>query len=276
MAERPQSDLGAVLRQEAERHVPDSEAMFARINRRRATPVRHTAPPRTLWGFAALRPVAAAFSVAATLVAGFTGIRLLTGDDPRDTPAATTGTPSAAPTSNPPLPPATTRPAPGTSDRPQQTGGGDDSPTRTRSGRTPSSAPPSFQPVSGFASSTGVINPYSTETWAQSDVAITTTRELTALDVAISVTRTEGVQNTGSWSTIPNAMIKITLTEEKEALIYRFTLVPGGTLAAGTYTFAAQYQHAPGKRDPSRDLYRATASGGGRKAEVTGTFVAAG
>src|SRR5690242_8448817 len=103
MAERPQSNLGAVLRQEAERHVPDGDAMFDRINQRRfaATPVR---PARTGWRFTGLRPMAAAFSVAATLVAGFTGIRLLAGGEPDRAPAATTGTASVAATGKPPLP----------------------------------------------------------------------------------------------------------------------------------------------------------------------------
>ncbi|KUL27318.1 hypothetical protein [Actinoplanes awajinensis] len=274
MAERPQNDLGAVLRQEAERHLPDGDAMFDRINRQRfaGTP----APPaRPLWSFTGLRPMAAAFSVAATLVAGFTGIKLLTSDDPERTPTATTGTASAAPTSRPPLP-VTTRPSPsaaGTSKH-TTTGGGGGPTGRPHASRSSSAAPPAFQPVSGFVSSSGVINEYSTDTWGQSDVTITNTQQITALDLAISVARTAGVANTGNWSTVPGSMITITLTEEKDALIYRFTLKPGGVLAAGKYVFAAQYQQA-GKRDPGADLYGAVASAGEQRAEVTGAFVAA-
>ncbi|BCY05969.1 hypothetical protein [Actinoplanes sp. L3-i22] len=266
MAE-PQSDLGVVLRREAERHLPDGDAMFDRINRSRFAPepVRASRP---FLGFTGLRPVAAAASVVGVLVAGFTGIRVLTSEEPKRAPAATSGTASAAPSTTAPLPPLPSR----TSAKPKHTGGGGSTPSRTHTG--PSSAPPSYQPVSGFLRSTGAINAYSTATWAQSDVTVTTSAAITALDLAISVDRTAGVTNTGSWSTIPAAMITITVTEEKDTLIYRFTLKPGGTLAPGDYVFAAQYEHAAGKRDVSADLYGAICSAGDQKAEVTGAFTA--
>ncbi|WP_436523135.1 hypothetical protein [Actinoplanes sp. HUAS TT8] len=264
-------DLGAVLRQEAERHVPDGDAMFDRINRRRFAPepVRASRP---FPGFTGLRPVAAAASVVAVLVTGFAGIRVLTRDEPRKAPAATTGPASVAPTSTPPLP-VITSPTPATTGKSRHTA---DAPPPARSGNRPSSAPPppKFQPVAGFVSSTGVINSYSTETWAQSDVTLTTTQEITALDLAISVARTDGVKSTGNWSTIPAEMMTITLTEEKDALIYRYTLKPGGRLAPGRYVFAAQYEHAAGKRDPGADLYGAICSAGDQNAEVTGAFTA--
>jgi len=62
MGERPEPDLGRILRREAERHVPDRDAMLARIAQRR------TEPPRRPWSFLALRPVAAAASVVAGVV----------------------------------------------------------------------------------------------------------------------------------------------------------------------------------------------------------------
>ncbi|GAA4598419.1 hypothetical protein BJY16_002704 [Actinoplanes octamycinicus] len=260
-------DLGAVLRREAERHVPDSDAMIDRINRARfaATPVRASRP---FLRFTGLRPVAAAAAVVATLVAGFTGIRILTADRPDRSPTATTSTTSVAPSSRPPLPqPSRSSPAgkPGhTSD------GGGGKPHTTRTSAAP--PPPSFRPVSGFVSSAGAVNAYSTATWAQSDVTLTTSEPTTALDLAISVARTDGVRTTGSWSTIPAEMITIAVTEEKDALIYRFTLRPGGTLAPGRYVFAAQYEHAAGRRDPGADRYGAIASATDRRVEVTGAF----
>jgi hypothetical protein len=262
MAERPQSDLGAVLRREAGRHVPDGDAMFDRINRRRFAPepVRASRPFLSRTG---LRPIAAAASVVATLVAGFTGIEALS-DEPKEAPAATTGTASAAPTTSAPLPSRTTT-------RPRHTRDG----TTSRPHTDPTGALPSFRPVSDFVSSTGVINSHSTRTWAQSDVTITTTRAITALDLAISVARTDGVRNTGNWSTIPAEMITITPAEEKDALIYRYTLKPGGTLAAGTYVFAAQYEHVAGERALGADLYGAVAWAGDQRVEVTGAFTAA-
>jgi hypothetical protein len=128
--------------------------------------------------------------------------------------------------------------------------------------------------VSGFLSSSGLVDPHSTDTWAQSDVTVTSTREITALDLAISVDRAGGVRNTGSWSSIAASMITITVSEEKDVLIYRFTLRPGGVLAAGDYVFAAQYEHIRGRRDLSADRYGAIASAGDRRAQVAGTFAA--
>lgn len=269
-------DLGTVLRQEAERHVPDSDAMFDRINRRRFAPepVRASRP---FLGFTGLRPVAAAASVVATLVAGFTGIKILTGDEPKKAPAATTSTTSVAPT------PTTSAPLPTrTAAKPRHTAVNKAVPHSS----APSSAPPGFHPVAGFLSSKGTINAYSTPTWSQNDVTVTAGREITALDLAISVARTDGVKSTGSWSTIPAEMITLTVTEQKDALVYRFTLKPGGKLAAGDYVFAAQYEHAIGKRDPGADIYGAICSAGeageagaagaagDQKAEVTGAFTA--
>ncbi|WIM97473.1 hypothetical protein ACTOB_000999 [Actinoplanes oblitus] len=261
-------DLGAVLRREAGRHVPDSDAMFDRINRGRfaAAPVR---APRPFPWFTGLRPVAAAASVVATLVAGFTGIRILTADQPDRTPTATTNTASASPPARSPLPPATSSSPAG---RPKHAGG---DPARPHGDRT--SAPQSssaYRPVSDFVSTTGVLDPHSTDVWAQSDVTLTTAKEVTALDLAISVARTEGVRSTGSWSTIPTEMITIGVTEEKDALIYRFTLKPGGTLAAGAYVFAAQYEHAAAGRATGADRYGAFVSAGDQKVEVTGAFTA--
>ncbi|BCJ44721.1 hypothetical protein GCM10010168_15340 [Actinoplanes ianthinogenes] len=260
-------DLGAVLRQEAERHVPDGEAMFDRINRQRfaAAPVRASRPFLRLTGF---RPVAAAASVVATLVAGFTGMRILTADEPDRTPTATTGTASVAPTTRPPLPTGIPSSPAG---KPKHTGG-TATPHAGRTTATP--ATPSHQPISGFVSTTGVINSHSTPTWAQSDVTLTAAKQVTALDLAISVARTDGLRSTGRWSTIPAEMMTITVTEEKDALIYRFTLRPGGTLAAGSYVFAAQYEHASGKRALGADLYGAFVSAGDQKVEVTGAFTA--
>ncbi|GAA2859091.1 hypothetical protein Acy02nite_23100 [Actinoplanes cyaneus] len=263
-------DLGAVLRREAGRHVPDGDAMFDRINRRRFAPGPVTAP-RPVPLFTGLRPVAAAVSVVATLVAGFTGIRILSREEPERAPAATTtATPAATTTVTPAASmPATSAPPPArSSPEPGHTGGGTGSSPRS----APASASPSFQPVSGFLRSRGAINAHSARTWAQSDVTITTTEEITALDLAISVARTDGVRSTGSWSTVPGEMITLTVTARKDVLIYRFTLEPGGRLAAGDYTFAGQYEHADGKRDAGADRYGAICWAGDRKAEVTGTF----
>ena len=109
-------------------------------------------------------------------------------------------------------------------------------------------------------------------TWAQGNLVLTTADTITALDVLVSVARTDGVTGAGQWTSIPADMLTMTVTEEKDALLYRFTLHEGATLAPGDYTFAAQYLHAAGDRDATADTYGAIASAGGEKVEISGAF----
>ncbi|MEU4560261.1 hypothetical protein AB0F72_17930 [Actinoplanes sp. NPDC023936] len=256
-------DLGRVLRQEAERHVPDRDAILTRVVRRRGEPARGR------WAFLALRPVAAAASVVATLVVGFAGIKL-TGDRPDGQVPAATGTsapasPSAAPSPSSSVSPSPRDQPPATSTvrphRPARTGGTAGTPVT-----------PKWTPAAGYLSSAAGIDPHSNDSWAQGNVVLTTTRTVTALDVVVSVVRTDGVTSAGQWSSVPKEMILMSVTEEKDALLYRFTLREGATLAPGGYTFAAQYLHAAGERDPSGDSYGAVAAAGDEKVEINGAF----
>ncbi|WP_328466007.1 hypothetical protein OHA21_45075 [Actinoplanes sp. NBC_00393] len=250
MAERPEPDLGAVLRQEAERHVPDRAAMLTRISEQRTA-------TRSRWAFTTLRPVAAAASVVATLVVGFAGIRLA-GDrgGGAEPPAAA----SVAPT---PSPTVAASAEPDKPTRPSRT---------TRTGERSTAPGVHWQPSSGFLSSAAVLDSHSNDTWAQGNLTLTTTETITRLDVVISVARTEGVEDAGKWSSVPAEMITMVVDEEKDALVYRFTLHDGKTLAAGQYVFAAQYMHATGERDTGGDSYGAIAWAGDKKVEVTGQF----
>ncbi|GAA4924902.1 hypothetical protein [Actinoplanes utahensis] len=260
MAERPRPDLGPVLRREADRHVPDRTAMLNRIAQRRAE------PPRSRWALS-LRPVAAAASVVATLVVGFTGIRLL-GDrpEPDRTPAATEGSPSPAASATPPPSPS----AAASSHAPRQKGGAGQ--RETGRATTATTAPgPGWTPSAGFLSSAAVVDSHSVSTWAQGNVTLTTTRTITALDLVINVAKTPGVRDAGRWTTIPAEMVGTVVTEEKDRLVYRFTLKQG-TLAPGDYVFAVQYVHADGDRDPSGDTYGAVATADGEQVVVTGAF----
>ncbi|GGN37074.1 hypothetical protein FHR83_006480 [Actinoplanes campanulatus] len=261
MAEHLQPELGAALRREAERHTPDRVAMLTRIGRRRAEPARGR------WAFS-LRPVAAAASVAATIVVGFTGIRMA-GDEPTPEPVpAATGSP--APSESGAAPPQPGRTPKG---KPTETGRRPDRGTVP----TPGTAPvvPVWKPADGFLRSSAVLDEHSAGTWAQGNVTLTTTEPVTELDVVIGVARTGGVQEAGKWTSIPAAMIFMAVTTEKDVLYYRFTLKPGAPLAPGSYVFAAQYTHAAGDRDPSGDNYGAVATAGPKKAAVTGAFPAA-
>ncbi|MGQ4417267.1 hypothetical protein ACN6LA_003378 [Streptomyces sp. SAS_269] len=51
------------------------------------------------------------------------------------------------------------------------------------------------------------------------------------------------------------------------------TVVDDGTVPAGTWVFAGQYDHARGGRDAKDDSYTITGTAGGQYA-VTGTFAA--
>ncbi|MBO3739714.1 hypothetical protein [Actinoplanes flavus] len=261
MAEPYRPELGAALRREAERHTPDRVAMLTRIARRRAEPARGR------WAFS-LRPVAAAASVAATIVVGFTGIRP-TGDEPGPDPApAATGSPAPSESGVPSPQHGRTSKA-----KPVETGRRPDRGAATTPGTTP--VVPVWKPADGFLSSRAVLDEHSAGTWAQGNVTLTTTEPVTALDVVIGVARAGGVQEAGKWTSIPAARISMAVTAEKDVLYYRFTLEPGAPLAPGSYVFAAQYTHADVDRDPSGDNYGAVAIAGPRKAAVTGAFPAA-
>jgi hypothetical protein len=95
-------DLRSLLSEEAERHLPDRDAMLDRINERRgAAPNRLMAlfrpvAPGPRRALNVLRPVAAAVAVAGLLVAGITGINLA-GRPPEPHPqVAATPSPSAS------------------------------------------------------------------------------------------------------------------------------------------------------------------------------------
>jgi hypothetical protein len=258
MAERPQSDLGSVLRHEAERHLPDRDVMLTRIVQRRAEPATGRWP-------LSLRPVAAAASVVATLVVGFAGIRLA-GDRPEQdrTPAATEGSAAPSPSATPPSPPARSK-AP-QREEPANQGPAEKPPP-------PPPVTPTWQPVDGFLSSAAVVDAHSVGTWAQGNVTLTTGETVTALEVVINVAKTPGVEDAGRWTTVPAEMITVVVAEEKDRLVYRFTLKQG-VLAPGSYVFAVQYTHAAGDRDPAADTYGALATAGAKQAIVTGTFPA--
>ncbi|MBM2621636.1 hypothetical protein JIG36_39645 [Actinoplanes sp. LDG1-06] len=205
----PQDDreLRGVLRDEAERHFPDREAMLERIARGRSAGGRSAGTFHRV-----LRPAAAALAVA-SVVAVVAGVRLADRPDPVDGP------------------PVAASPAP-----------------------TPRFSTPS--PVRGKAlTAVGKRDPHSFANWSQQQVTVAAGEPVTRLDVTISIARSEGVADTGRWTSIPSAMVMMTVTVEREALVYRFTLKPGGTLAPGSYVFAAQFNHTTDPRPLGGDSF---------------------
>jgi hypothetical protein len=71
---------------------------------------------------------------------------------------------------------------------------------------------------------------------------------------------------------VPAEDLVTTVEQQRDALVYTFTLKPGVRLAPGSYIFAVQYGHAVGGRDPSRDSYQAIATASGTRVEVYGGF----
>jgi hypothetical protein len=277
---RPQDerDLRNALHAEARRHEPDREAMRERIDQARSAGPRgamnllaasllRPAPSRPAF----FRPIAAAVAVAVVLVAAFVGIRL--GNRPPAPVAQPTVPVTASPTTSPP-------PTPSTGTSRSGTAGPAESRTSTRhttgatttpppSTATTSSTPPPTTVVrDGSLSASAALDPHSLDTWSQSNVTVTTTEAVSALVVEVRVARTEGVAKTGHWSSIPEAQVTETVDTSVGDLLYRFTLNAGTTLAPGTYTFAAQFNHAAGARSTAGDTYTAVTTG----ASVKGTF----
>jgi hypothetical protein len=243
--EPDERDLRVVLRDEAERHRPDRDAMFERIVRGRAESRRTT--------LVRLRPLAAAAAVGAVL-AGIVGVRVVGGDGdsapvaaPSPVPATTTPSASPPSTTSPPVSPSVSSAPP----------------------RVSTSSEAVHRPA--FLRADGEIDPHSNPNWTQGNVTLRTDKKITALEVTVSVARTAGVASTGRWTTVPNQMVTITVTERGGRLVYRFELKPGATLAPGRYTFAVQYNHAA-KRSPAADTFTVTATGGGKAAEAQGGF----
>jgi len=150
-----------------------------------------------------------------------------------------------------------------------------------RSGRPSSSADASRSPVAspgntrvqqGFLWSGGAIDTHSIDNWAQSNVTLRTSETMTALEVRVRIATTPYLSNTGLWSTVPAEDLVTTVEQQPDALVYLFRLKSGVRLAPGSYVFAAQYNHAVGGRDPSRDSYQAVAAAGDTRVEVYGGF----
>ncbi|SDT72847.1 hypothetical protein [Actinoplanes derwentensis] len=254
-----EGELRAALRAEAAKHRPDREAMLDRITRT-SMRTRHAAPspsPR-------LRMTGAAVAVAAVLGGGGFAQWALAGDgepNPVPTPVVT-----VEPTPSGPASPSTTGPSGTPSAAPSKS-------TRTRQSGQPSpsaaasSAPPADPAAQGALWSDGSVVPGG-DSQASSVVTVKTTERLTALEVTIRLARTDGLVSRGGSQQVPGASVTSTVTEEPDAIVYRFVLSSGDNLEPGTYTFYARYIHLDGGRDAGGDSYRATTT----TATVTGDF----
>ncbi len=279
MREHDERRLRAALQQEADRHQPDRDAMFDRIIRTRAEPKPRLAALR-------LRPALAAAGVAVVVVASFAGIRLASsGDDGPDneiaapTPAATVSTPAPEPSvglgeqTRPAAPGASSGTLPNSTRTPSAQSSATPG---SKSPRTPpstgTSAPPRSTDKDGFLTAKAGLNPNPNPNWSQSEVELTTTGTMTAFDVTITIRKTAGFSTPGMFSTVPKEMIaEESYAEQGDKVVYRWRLKDGPSLSPGEYLFAAQYNHAEGRKTTA-DTYAVTASAGPDRAEVEGTF----
>lgn len=282
------SDLRTQLREAADSHRPDRERMLRRVEHGMAAP-RPAARGGWLGRGGHRSPIGPApwarvVGVTAGLVSAFAvgglavglttdgkdhgGQSVVTSPGPAAPPDLSTPTrsPTHKPVTSSPGTGGTTNPAPGTVH----------TPTGNPSAGASSSASPDTRrgnhPQDGYLWSDGLVAKNSNTFWAESDVTVKNEKPLTTLTVELRIALTGSVASTGSWSTLGADNYTVTITEDNGALVYHWTLKSGKTLAAGTYTFAGQYNHAKGVRDAGGDLYTARGGGTGGAVEVRGDF----
>ncbi|WP_020140798.1 hypothetical protein [Streptomyces sp. 351MFTsu5.1] len=264
-------ELRARLRDAAGQHEPDRERILARVERGMAEQGRpdHRATRPPVYGW--VRVVGASAAVACVLGFGGYAVASAVKDEPTaQKSVAATGTPGPSPdaTSRHPAPPA--HPTP----RATPTHG-TERPTGTPS-RTPEASPrvPASGTEDGPLRSDGSVDSNSNEFWAQSDVTLRTSEQLTSLTVEVRIAQTGGVTSTGAWRSLPEDDYTLTVAEKHGFLVYTWVLKDGRTVPAGEWVFAGQYNRGRGDRDAKGDNYTATAATKSGKLSVKGGFTA--
>ncbi|WP_405774010.1 hypothetical protein [Streptomyces sp. NBC_01538] len=108
-----------------------------------------------------------------------------------------------------------------------------------------------------YMSSDGSVVADTNNYWDQSLVTVKSTKALSGLKVVFKIIQTGGVANTGTWSSLADK-VSVSSGASSGELDYVITLKSGVTLEPGTYSFAVQYNHAPGHRDAGGDRYNVT------------------
>ncbi|MFF9777047.1 hypothetical protein ACF1HJ_25740 [Streptomyces sp. NPDC013978] len=269
-------ELRARLRASAEAHEPDRARILARIERGMAAPeVRRsrkaTRPP--LWGW--VRVVTATAGVAGVLaVGGYAVASAVKGEEtpPADRTVAVSPTPvdSPAATSRAPSPPDRPSPSAGgkREEKPSSTPSKDASPKDTAVPKLPTSKDEEEGPLW----SDGSVDPHSNDFWAQSNLTLRTSEQLTELTVQLTIAQTGGVSSAGAWRSLPEQDFDLTVESDDGFLVYTWVLKDGRTVPKGEFVFAGQYNHERGGRDAGDDRYTMTAKAGGEDVTVGGDF----
>ncbi|WP_405858101.1 hypothetical protein OG407_13995 [Streptomyces sp. NBC_01515] len=273
-------ELIARLHEAAEAHEPDRSRILARLERGMAAQSgpdhRYTRPPVFGW----VRVVSATAAVASVLaIGGYAVASAVKNNTPAEQTVSVSPTPTPTPspdaTSRTPVKPVAPSPSSGSGDTSHSSPKASTSPTKSP---TTSASTPVLPAASGTQDgplwSDGSIDPGSNDFWAQSDVTLKTTKQLTALTVQLKVKQTGGVTSSGAWRSLPEQDFTQTVTERDGFLVYTWVLKKGRTVAVGDWVFAGQYNHARGDRDAKDDSYSAAGTAAGQQLAVKGDFAA--
>lgn len=126
---------------------------------------------------------------------------------------------------------------------------------------SPSASASASSPALGnsVVSATSAVAPASNAQWTEEDVYVTLAAPVTALQVIIRATPDPSYFQEKDYSTHDLSTFDVTVKSDASGLVYTFTLKPGKTVQAGTYTFAAQFAHSS-PHDTSGDTYSLSAT----------------
>jgi hypothetical protein len=131
----------------------------------------------------------------------------------------------------------------------------------------PSDATPTPTPLPvTLTAAVGVNNPFFTE----DDARVTTTAPLAALTVVITVQRTAGLRFSGEYDTV-GSQVQESSSSTASTITYTFTLTRG-SLAPGSYVFAAQAGGSGTAHPTSGDMATVTIPIGFTNAEEIAHF----
>ncbi|MGA5450827.1 hypothetical protein ACPESV_23815 [Streptomyces umbrinus] len=263
-------ELRATLRDAAEAYEPDRAHILARVERGMAgtESARHPSPRSSPLGW--FRVVGATAAAAGVLaVGGYAVASAVKDDKAADQTVAVSPTPDPSPeaTSRAPVPP-----DPGKSSPPPDRPSAPNSPTAGPTRTAPVAPPAKADTEDGPLWSDGSVDPHSNEFWAQSNVTLRTSKQLTALTVVLKVKQTGGVTSAGAWRSAPEDDFTVTVAEKDGFLVYTWVLKSGRTVWPGEWVFAGQYDHDRGGRDAGDDTYAVGARAGAQQLGVAGDF----
>jgi hypothetical protein len=273
-------ELIARLHEAAEGHAPDRSRILARLERGMAAQSRpdHRATRPPVFGW--VRVVSATAAVASVLaIGGYTVASAVKSNSPAEQTVSVspipTPTPSPDATSRTPVKPVAPTASSGSDGASHSSPKASASPTKSP---TATASTPVLPPASGVQDgplwSDGSIDPGSNDFWAQSDVTLKTTKQLTSLTVQLKVKLTGGVSSAGAWRSLPEQDFTQTVAEQDGFLVYTWVLKEGRTVAVGDWVFAGQYNHDRGGRDAKDDSYSAAGTAAGQQLSVKGDFAA--